>query len=159
MDALAGTLTTIKVNTNELVVKTNPDSRGSIIKSIRSQEPSSAPSIAPDTAFLETRAEEKLVENPQKSSSPWVPTPSTETVAAQKVETKDLLAKTPQAGGSIINQNIADSSPPKQHKAKLEEILLKIPQTGGGNTSRAKETAESSTLQPSLQQEGPQSPQ
>ena len=65
MEASAGTITIIKVDTKEVVVVTIPDSRGSVIKSIRSQEPSPSPSLAPDTADLETGPAEKLVDAPQ----------------------------------------------------------------------------------------------
>ena len=78
--------------------------------------------------------------------------PSTEIVAAQKVKTKELLAKTPQARRSIINQDIAKSSTLGQHKAKPEEALVKTPPAGAGITSRLKETNLQPGPRPRLQQ-------
>ena len=74
-EASARTFTIIKVDTKEVVVRMTTDSRGGAIKSIRCQEPSSSPSLAPDTADLETGATEKLVETPQRSA-PGVSSPT-----------------------------------------------------------------------------------
>ena len=59
------------------------------------------------------------------------------------MESKDLLVKNLQAGGSIINQEITKPFILEQLETKPGEVLVETPQAGGGIISLAKVIAQS----------------
>ena len=128
------------------VIKT-PQAGGNTIKSTRYQL-SSTPRPAPDMAWQESGAKNKMVKTPQARGKFSIPTKLYHTEmktdasnppAPQQVDTPDPLVMTPSVGDNVrdqvkettkspnMNHQQAEPSASEQQKADTREVLVKIP--------------------------------